>query len=72
MVTQANTLRPLGLIEEPTVGSIRNQTARIRNHWTADEKLDRQHQAYVSQQLLLRACGLIPGGEIEDVITVAR
>lgn len=71
MVTQANTLRRPGLIEEPTVGSIRNMTARIRNHWTADEKIDRQHQAYVSQQLLLRACGLIPG-ELDDVITVAR
>lgn len=72
MVTQANTLRRPILIEEPTVGSIRNITARIRNQWSAEEKTDRKHQAYLCQQQLLRACGLIPGGELEDVITVAR
>lgn len=72
MVTQVQNTRRSVLIEEPTAGSIRHMTARIRNQWSTDEKLDRQHQAYVSQQLLLRACGLIPGGEIEDVVTVAR
>ena len=72
MVTQATTLRHPEINAEPTVGAIRNQTARIRNRWSADEKIDRQHQAYLSQQQLLRACGLIPGGEIEEVITVAR
>jgi hypothetical protein len=72
MVSQVNSLRRPGIIEEPTVGSIRNMTARIRNQWTSDEKVDRQHQAYLSQQQLLQACGLIPGGELEDVITVAR
>lgn len=72
MVSQASTLRRPLLIEEPTVGSIRNMTARIRNEWTVDEKIDRQHQAYLGQQQLLRACGLIPVGELEDVITVAR
>jgi hypothetical protein len=71
MVSQVNNLRRLKLIQEPTLGSIRNRAAQIRDHWTADEKIDRQHQAWVSQQRLLRACGLIPG-ELEDVITVPR
>jgi len=71
MVSQANTLSRPALTQEPTVGSIRNMAARIRNQWTADEKVDRQHQAWLSQQQLLRACGLMPG-ELDDVITVAR
>ncbi|WP_425613863.1 hypothetical protein NA78x_003707 [Anatilimnocola sp. NA78] len=47
-------------------------TARIRNHWSKDEKVDRQHQALLFQQQLLQLCGLVPSDGLEDVITVAR
>ena len=71
MVSQAISSRPTTIPAEPTVGSIRNMAARIRNQWSADEKLDRQHQAYLFQQELLKACGLVPSEGLQDVITVA-
>lgn len=71
MVSQAQLTRPAP-VAEPSLGSIRHLTARIRNQWSADEKLDRQHQAYLFQQQLLQVCGLVPSEGLEDVITVAR
>ena len=71
MVTQA-TLPSTPSNTEPTTGAIRNQAARIRNQWTPTEKEDRRHQAYLFQQELLRACGLVPSEGLEDVITVAQ
>jgi hypothetical protein len=72
MVTQAKLSRPTQNTIEPTTGSIRNMTARIRNQWTRDEEQDRRHQAYLFQQQLLQACGLVPSEGLEDVITVAK
>jgi hypothetical protein len=71
MVTQA-TLPSTPSNTELTTGAIRNQAARIRNQWTPAEKEDRRHQAYLFQQELLRACGLVPSEGLEDVITVAQ
>jgi hypothetical protein len=72
MVTQAKLSRPTETTTEPTTGSIRNMTARIRHQWTRDEEQDRRHQAYLFQQQLLQACGLVPSEGLEDVITVAK
>ncbi len=72
MVSQVNKSRHTAPLPEPTTGSIRNMTACIRNQWSRDEQIDRKHQAYLFQQQLLRACGLVPNGGLEDVITVAR
>ena len=72
MVTQAQHSRPVPVAAEPSVGSIRNMTASIRNQWSADEKLDRQHQALLFQQQLLQMCGLVPSDGLADVITVAH
>ena len=71
MVTQVQNLSRQSTIE-PTVGTIRNQAARIRNQWSKDEQLDRQHQALLFQQQLLKLCGLVPSDGLEDVITVSR
>ena len=71
MVTQAQVLTATPTAE-PTANSIRNMAARIRKEWSPDEKQDRRHQAYVFQQQLLRACGLVPSDGLEDVITVAQ
>jgi hypothetical protein len=72
MVTQAKLSRPAATTTEPTTGSIQNMAARIRNQWSRDEKQDRRHQAYLFQQQLLQACGLVPSEGLEDVITVAK
>jgi hypothetical protein len=74
MVTQTpkSRLLPHTSQQEPTSGSIQHMAARIRNHWTADERLDRQHQALLFQQQLLQACGLVPSDGLEEVITVAQ
>lgn len=72
MVTQAKLPRPTQITNEPTTGSIRNMTARIRNQWTRDEEQDRRHLAYLFQQQLLQACGLVPSEGLQDVITVAK
>lgn len=72
MVSQAKLPREITATAEPTTGSIRNMAARIRNQWSQDEKQDRRHQAYLFQQQLLRACGLVPSGGLEDVITGAQ
>jgi hypothetical protein len=71
MVTQAKLPRPVAT-PEPDTGSIQNMAARIRNQWSRDEKQDRRHQAYLFQQQLLQACGLVPSEGLEDVITVAK
>lgn len=72
MVTQAHRTNPTASVVEPSVGVIRNQAARIRNQWTPDERIDRQHQALLFQQQLLKLCGLVPSDGLEDVITVSR
>jgi len=72
MVSQVKILLKSSPAPEPTTGSIQNMTARIRNHWSKDEKVDRQHQALLFQQQLLQMCGLVPSDGLEDVITVAR
>jgi hypothetical protein len=71
MVTQAKLPRPVAT-PEPDTGSIQHMAARIRNQWSRDEKQDRRHQAYLFQQQLLQACGLVPSEGLEDVITVAK
>jgi hypothetical protein len=71
MVTQALKSAPQEKVE-PTLGTIRNQAARIRNQWSKDEQLDRQHQALLFQQQLLKLCGLVPTDGLADVITVPR
>lgn len=72
MVTQFKQSPSTAPTTEPTTGSIRNMAARIRNQWTRDELQDRRHLAYLFQQQLLQACGLVPSEGLEDVITVAR
>jgi hypothetical protein len=72
MVSQVKKSPAVASIPEPSVGSIRNMTARIRNQWSPDEKQDRRHLAYLFQQQLLQACGLAANQDLEDVITVAR
>ncbi|QDU29775.1 hypothetical protein ETAA8_48900 [Anatilimnocola aggregata] len=72
MVTQATLLNSATATPEPSTGSIRHMTARIRNHWSKDERVDRQHQALLFQQQLLQMCGLVPTDGLDDVITVAR
>lgn len=72
MVTQASPSRSTSVTAAPDTGSIKHMTARIRNQWSSDEKLDRRHQALLFQQQLLQACGLASQGGLEDVITVAK
>jgi hypothetical protein len=72
MVTQATKFAHTAPAPEPTLGTIRNQAARIRNQWSKDEQIDRQHQALLFQQQLLKLCGLVPSDGLSDVITVAR
>jgi hypothetical protein len=72
MVTQARKSSHTAPAPEPTLGTIRNQAARIRNQWSKDERVDRQHQAYLFQQQLLKLCGLVPSEGLEDVITVSH
>ncbi|WP_254508334.1 hypothetical protein [Anatilimnocola floriformis] len=72
MVTQAKPTRPTTSTAEHTNGSILSEAARIRNQWSANEKLDRRHQAYLFQQQLLRAVGLASSDGLEEVITVAQ
>jgi hypothetical protein len=72
MVTQATSTQSFAPVAEPSVGAIRNQAARIRNQWSPDERLDRQHQALLFQQQLLKLCGLVPSDGLEDVITVSH
>lgn len=72
MVTQVKKSPAIAPTTEPTVGSIRNMTASIRNQWSSDEKQDRRHLAYLFQQQLLQVCGLVANEDLEDVITVAR
>jgi len=72
MVSQVKKSSVVAPSPEPSVGSIRNMTARIRNQWSSDEKQDRRHLAYLFQQQLLQVCGLVANEDLEDVITVAR
>ena len=72
MVSQVKKSPIVALTTEPSVGSIRSMTAHIRNQWSPDEKQDRRHLAYLFQQQLLQACGLVANEDLEDVITVAR
>jgi hypothetical protein len=72
MVTQAFQTRHTAPVAEPSLGAIRNQAARIRNQWSRDERLDRQHQALLFQQQLLQLCGLVPSDGLDEVITVSR
>jgi transposase len=72
MVTQAIPSHTAHVSDAPNTGSIKHMTARIRNQWSSDEKLDRRHQALLFQQQLLQACGLASKDGLEDVITVAK